>query len=50
VKIYLKGAADYLDTRATATVDLVLGPDFKQLSTPDQVAAALKPKPAGATC
>lgn len=52
VGVYLKGASDYLDTRATASVDVVLGPDFKQLSTPDQVAAALKPgsAAASATC
>ena len=52
LRVYLPGAADYLDTRATATVDLVLGPDFKQLATPDQVAAALKPsaKTAEAPC
>jgi Flp pilus assembly protein TadG len=52
LKVYLKGASDYLDTRATASVDVVLGPDFKQLATPDQVAAALKPgsAAASATC
>jgi hypothetical protein len=52
LRVYLPGASDYLDTRATATVDLVIGPDFKQLATPDQVAAALKPgaKAADATC
>jgi hypothetical protein len=43
VKVYLPGAKDEVDTRATATVDLVIGPDFKQLATPDQVAAALRP-------
>jgi hypothetical protein len=52
VRVYLKGASDYLDTRATASVDVVLGPDFKQLATADQVAAALKPgsAAASATC
>jgi hypothetical protein len=42
LKVYLPGAADYLDTRATSSVDLVLGPEFKQLATSDQVAATLK--------
>lgn len=52
MRAYVKGASDYLDTRATATVDVVLGPDFKQLATPEQVAAALKPgsAAASATC
>ena len=40
--VYLPGGKDYLDTRATATVDLVIGPDFKQLAAADKVAAALK--------
>lgn len=50
--VYMKGGSDYLDTRATASVDIVIGPDFKQLSTPDEVAAALKPgsAAASATC
>jgi hypothetical protein len=50
--VYLSGAANFQDTRATATVDLVIGPQFKQLATPEQVAAALKPgaKAADATC
>jgi hypothetical protein len=50
--VYLPGATSYQDTRATATVDLVIGPQFKQLASPDQVAAALKPgaKAAEATC
>lgn len=43
LRAYLPGATDYVDTRATATVDVVIGPDFKQVATPDQVAAALKP-------
>jgi hypothetical protein len=42
VTAFLPGATDYQDTRASATVDVVLGPEFKQLSTPDQVSAALK--------
>jgi hypothetical protein len=42
VAVYLTGAADYQDTRASATVDVVLGPEFKQLATSDQVAAAVR--------
>jgi LytR cell envelope-related transcriptional attenuator len=43
VKVFLPGAGENTDTRADAKVDLVIGPDFKALATPDQVAAALKP-------
>ena len=42
VALYLPGATDYEDTRATAVVDLVIGPDFKGLSSVDDVAAALQ--------
>jgi hypothetical protein len=38
---YLPGAGDYEDTRATAQVDLVIGPDYSKLATPEQVKAAL---------
>ena len=38
---YLPGAGDYEDTRATAQVDLVIGPDFQKLATQEQVAAAI---------
>ena len=41
--LFLPGAGDFLDTRATAQVDLVIGPDFQALATPEQVAAALSP-------
>lgn len=40
---YLPGAGDYQDTRATSQVDLVIGPDFSTLASPEQVAAALTP-------
>ena len=50
VSVYLPGAGDFQDTRADATVDLVIGPDFKTLATPDAVAAALAPKAATSTC
>jgi hypothetical protein len=39
---YLPGATDYQDTRATGTVDLVIGPAYEKLATPDQVTAALR--------
>jgi hypothetical protein len=39
--VFLPGAHDYLDTRATGQIDLVIGPDYKSLATPEQVAAAL---------
>lgn len=42
VRAFLPGATDYQDTRASATVDVVLGPEFKQLATAEQVSAALK--------
>jgi hypothetical protein len=44
VALFLPGAGDYPDTRATEQVDLVLGPEFvwpQSLATPEQVAAAL---------
>lgn len=43
LKLYLPGATDRGDTRATDVVDLVLGPDFGGLATQDQVDAALAP-------
>ena len=48
--VYLPGAGDFQDTRATTVVDVVIGPDFTTLATPDAVAAALAPKPASSTC
>ncbi|MBB3085430.1 LytR C-terminal domain-containing protein [Geodermatophilus sabuli] len=44
VGLVLRGAGDHLDTRATAQVDLVIGPEFvfpDSLATPQQVSAAL---------
>ena len=32
--LYLPGATDYQDTRATGTVDLVIGPTYAGLATP----------------
>jgi hypothetical protein len=48
VATYLPGAGDYEDTRATSQVDLVIGPDFSKLATPEQVAAAISPATAAA--
>ncbi|MGY1703346.1 LytR C-terminal domain-containing protein [Geodermatophilus sp. SYSU D00697] len=42
--LFLQGAGDFLDTRATAQVDLVIGPEFvfpDSLAGPEEVAAAL---------
>jgi hypothetical protein len=41
VRVFVPGAGDYLDTRATALVDVVIGPDFGTLAPADEVAAAL---------
>jgi hypothetical protein len=41
--LYLPGATNRPDTRATAVVDLVIGPDFAGLASEDQVTAALAP-------
>jgi hypothetical protein len=44
VALYIPGASQYPDTRATAQVDVVLGPEFEfpaSLATAEQVAAAL---------
>jgi LytR cell envelope-related transcriptional attenuator len=51
VKLFIPGAGDYPDTRATAVVDVVIGPDFTTLATPDDVAKALAPaQDAAAAC
>jgi hypothetical protein len=51
VRLLLPGAGDYLDTRATAQVDVVIGPEFTTLATPEEVAAALAPvEDAAAAC
>lgn len=43
VRLYVPGVTDRPDTRATAVVDVVLGPDFKEVASADQVAATLSP-------
>ncbi len=50
VRLYLPGAGDFLDTRATAQVDVVVGPEFATLATDEEVAAALAPATATAGC
>ncbi len=41
--LFLPGAGDFVDTRASSTVDVVIGPEFTELATSDQVAALLAP-------
>ena len=41
LSLFLPGAGTYLDTRATAQVDLVLGPEFQGLASAEQVATTL---------
>ncbi len=41
VGLYLPGATDYPDTRTTAVVDVVIGPEFADLAGQEQVDAAL---------
>ena len=43
MSVYLPGAGDWLDTRATELVDVVIGPEFTALRTPEEVAAVLSP-------
>jgi hypothetical protein len=51
VRLLLPGAGDYADTRADAKVDLVIGPDFSGLASPEEVAATLQPaSSAAAAC
>ena len=51
VRLFIPKIGDYPDTRADDTVDVVIGPDFKTLATPDEVAKALVPaEAAAATC
>ncbi|MGY1771134.1 LytR C-terminal domain-containing protein [Blastococcus sp. SYSU D00813] len=43
MSVYLPGAGDWVDTRATDLVDVVIGPEFAGLPTPEDVAAVLNP-------
>jgi hypothetical protein len=48
IATYLPGAGDFIDTRATSVVDLVVGPEYSKLATKEQVAAALNASTAAA--
>ncbi len=48
VRLFLPDSGDYLDTRATAQVDVVVGPEFTTLASAEEVAAALAPATAAA--
>ena len=41
VRLFLPGATDRPDTRATSIVDVVVGPDFSQLASAEQIADAV---------
>ena len=41
VKLFVPGAGEFLDTRATAQVDVVIGPEFGTLAPPEEIDAAL---------
>ncbi len=43
VALFVPGVTDYPDTRTTAVVDVVIGPEFADLAPAEQVAAALTP-------
>jgi LytR cell envelope-related transcriptional attenuator len=43
VRLYVPGATDRPDTRATSIVDVVIGPDFQQVAPAEEVAATLSP-------
>jgi hypothetical protein len=43
MRLVLPGAGDFLDTRATEQVDVVIGPEFTTLASAEDVAKALAP-------
>lgn len=43
LEFFLPSVGQQPDTRADSVVDLVIGPEFTELATPEQVAAALAP-------
>jgi hypothetical protein len=43
VRLFVPKSDDYPDTRATAQVDVVVGPEFTTLASAEEVAAALAP-------
>ncbi|WP_245160924.1 LytR C-terminal domain-containing protein [Blastococcus sp. CT_GayMR16] len=51
MRLVIPDIGDYPDTRATAQVDVVVGPEFTTLATPEAIAAALAPvEDAAAAC
>ncbi|TYP83676.1 LytR C-terminal domain-containing protein [Blastococcus xanthinilyticus] len=50
VAAHVPGVTTYEDTRADARVDVVLGPGFTELATPDEAAATLSAAGAAAAC
>ena len=51
VRLYLPGATDRRDDRATALIDVVVGPDYAGIASAEDVAAALAPaSSAAAAC
>ena len=51
VRLFMKDAGDYPDTRATDVVDVVIGPELTTLASAEDVAAALAPvQDAAAAC
>ncbi|MGY1856844.1 LytR C-terminal domain-containing protein [Modestobacter sp. SYSU DS0290] len=50
VQLYLPQATERRDTRSTALVDVVIGPDYAGLASAEEVAAALAPAEDTATC
>jgi hypothetical protein len=43
-------AGDFKDTRADQSVDVVIGPEFSTLATPEEVTAALAPAAGANAC
>lgn len=50
VHVYVPDAGDFQDIRADQTVDVVIGPDFDKLATPEDVTAALAPAKGADAC
>lgn len=50
VHVYVPDAGDFQDIRADQTVDVVIGPDFSTLATPEEVTAALAPAKEAKAC
>jgi hypothetical protein len=50
VHVYVPDAGDFKDTRADQSVDVVIGPEFSTLATPEEVTAALAPAAGANAC